>query len=618
MTDIHSSTRSRAAGPSVAARVGAGITLLRNFVFNAIFVVLLMLVTLALITSCETTSVPSGSALIVNPQGVLVEESTTPNPLQTLLNPGPSVAQSELGDVLRAIELASTDNDIRMIVLEVDQLIGITPAQAQQIGDALRQFRSSGKKVATYGFLFSQGQYYIASYSDAVYMHPMGQLILQGFGANTLYFKELFDKFGVNVHVFRVGDYKEAVEPYTRSDMSEEARLANETLYQNLWQHLVDDISANRKLAREQVLGYANNLPGELQKTGGDMARAALENHLVDELLTADQARIRFGNDVGLVDGEVNGIDYQSYLQARDTPVQLVDDKIAVIVVQGGIFSGPQAPGVASSESLIQLIRQAKDDASVKALVVRVDSPGGSSFASELIRQELELVQLAGKPVVASFASTAASGGYWIAATSDAIVAEATSITGSIGIFSILLTFEQGLAEYGVHSDGIGTTPLSAGYGSFTGVSDAMAKVLQSSVDHGYRQFTDLVARGRDMSREEVERIAQGRVWTGEDALDLGLVDQLGTLHTALAKAAELAELDEWSTEHLRNPRDPRDVLLSQLLQSSRVLTGGTVKLNAMSNPLSRELHNSWTWLNRLNDHKGHYALCISCGSMWP
>jgi len=611
LTQVAANPQKRAADQSVVARVGAGITKLRNFVFNTLFILLLMLLTVGLIASCETVSVPKNSALIVNPKGQLVEAQSVPNPLQDLISQGGNTTESELGPVLRAINLAATDDDISMVVLDLDQLVGVTPAQAQQVGAALTQFRTSGKKVVAFGYLFSQGQYYIASFANAVYMHPMGQLMLPGFGSNTLYFRDLFDKFGVNVHVFRVGDYKAAVEPFTRSDMSEDARLANETLYQNLWQHLVDDIATNRKLEREAVLSYANNFPAKLRKTGGDLARAALESNLVDELLTADQARRRFGEEVGFVKGEVNGIDYQSYLQARGDTLNLTGDRIGVIVVQGTILSGADTGGVASSDALTRLIRQAKEDDAIKALVVRIDSPGGSSFASELIRSELELVQVAGKPVVASFASTAASGGYWIAATSDSIIAEPTTITGSIGIFSLITTFEKGLAEYGVHSDGVGTTPLSSGYDSFTGVGEAMAQVLQSSVEHGYHQFTDLVARGRNMSRAEVEQIAQGRVWTGEDALELGLVDELGSLQAALTKAAELAEIEDWTVDQLRSPIDPRDLFLAELLQSDYA----TSRIPE-PNSLVMDVQHALGWFSRLSDRKSLYALCMSCVSV--
>lgn len=595
--------------PGVVARVGGGITKLRNFVFNTLFLAVLLAICIGLLVQCQSTSVPKNSALILNPTGAIVEAVTLPDPFRELLSAGPPVAEVELSAILRAIDFATTDDDIRMIVLDLDELAWAAPAHAQRIGHALSAFRDSGKKVVSYGHYYSQAQYHIASFADALYMHPMGQIVFEGFGGFSFYFKELLEKFNVNVHVFRVGTYKSAVEPLTRNDMSEEARMASEALYQNIWQHLLQDVASNRMVSKEALQTYADDLAGALAATQGDLARAALEAHLVDELLTADQALVRMAADVGYRSagsGELNGIYLQDYLSARNLhrPASGIGkDKIAVIVAQGMIVSQGNSNQVVTADSTINLIRQAKEDSSIKAVVLRVDSPGGSQFASELIRQELELLQLAGKPVVASFGATAASGGYWIAATADAIIAEPTTITGSIGIFSYLTTYEDTLAHYGVHTDGVGTTAMT-GLNVFTGINDAMASVLQARVNNGYEQFINLVARGRNMTVAEVEKVAQGRVWSGEVALDLNLVDELGGLQAALNKAAALAELDSWSTIRLQRPVDPRAALIAELMAP---------RSSASPLAITTQLKKVLAVLDRFDDPFHTYVLCDDC-----
>ena len=597
---------------SILGRIGGGITKLRNFFVNALFILILVLITLALLATCEGISVPDNAALVINPRGVVVDAARVPDPFEELLTAGPRLAEVELRSLLRAIELATGDAQIKMIVLDLDEMAWAAPAHAQRIGEALAGFQAAGKKVVSYGQYYSQAQYYIASFADALYLHPMGQIMFEGFGGYSFYFKDLLDKFDVNIHVFRVGDYKSAVEPFTRNDMSEESRLASEQLYQEIWQHFLQDISRNRLIEKPALQAYADNLAGILKVTQGDMARAALESQLVDELLTSDQANVRIADDVGFRDkqrNEINGIDFQTYLSANmlyEPAVGLGKDKIAEIVVQGIIMNQGRSNQIADAEGIIRLIRQARDDNAVKAVVLRVDSPGGSQFASELIRQELELLQLAGKPVVASFGASAASGGYWISATADAIVAEPTSITGSIGIFSYIATFEETLKRYGVHTDGVGTTEITMGLNPFTGINQPMSDILQAQVEHGYAQFLALVARGRDMSLDQVDAVAQGRVWTGETAKQLGLVDDLGGLRTAQEKAAELAGIDNWEPIRLQPPIDPRAAFLAELMMPETQLKV------TKANPLA-QLQQGLTILAQFDDPTNSYVLCESC-----
>ena len=404
--------------PSFMSRAGQRITKIRQFVLNSIFVLGTLLIFGVLLGSCESDSVPKGSALIINPMGELVEQTAPPMTFPDVLFAGNTVQETAIGDVLDAIETASQDDDIKLIVLNLDDLSYASSAQALRIGVALKTFKESGKQVITYADYFDQYQYHIASYSDALYMHPMGQALLSGYGRNGLYFREMLQQLSINVHVFRVGDFKSAVEPFTRDNMSEEAKLANQTLYNGLWSYLVQDIARNRQISETEVEAYSQQFSVLLQKAGGDMGRTALEAKMVDELLTRDQVRSRIADQVGWIEEntQLNAIGMNRYLRLRQQmPSTQTTDEVAVLVAQGTIMEGDD-PGFASADALVRKIRDARFNDQIKALVLRVDSPGGSAFASELIRQELELLQLAGKPVVASFASVAASGGYWISA----------------------------------------------------------------------------------------------------------------------------------------------------------------------------------------------------------
>jgi protease-4 len=387
--------------------------------------------------------------------------------------------------------------------------------------------------------------------------------------------------------------------------MSEEARMANQALVDELWNFYAARIMENRELSQDTFDRVTQSLPEVLAQMG-DLPTVAVEHHLVDELLTHDQARARVAAEVGYApDGGFTRIGLRDYLKASNgdldpggTPA------VGVISAQGPILMGRQTRGVIAAETTMELIRRARQDEDIRAVVLQVNSPGGSAFASELIRQELELLQLAGKPVVASMSNVAASGGYWIAATADRILARPTSITGSIGVFGLFPTFEESLAEIGVSSDGVGTTPLSRALNPFAALPVDMASILQLNVERTYEQFINLVARGRDMTPEAVDEVAQGRVWTGLRAKDLGLVDDLGGLDDAIGLAAELAELEDYGVERLRPALSAREALLSSL---------GEIQSGLVAHPLWRQLSELERLVRGLNDPNHGYALCESC-----
>ena len=594
----------------IFSRIGTVITKTRNFVLNTLFVIILIAIIASFFTSSGSAPVPDKGALVIDPRGILVEERTFSNPLDNLWNFNYDILEAELGEITRAIELAENDSQIEMIILDLEGLGNISLAQGDRIIDALLKFKNSEKKIASYANSYLQSHYYVSSVADELYLNPMGSLVIDGFGGSNLYFKDFLDRYGFEAHVYRVGDYKEAVEPFIRNDMSDESKEVNMRMLDKLWAGFSEKIEKHRKLASGSINRYGVGFAEELKKTKGDFARAAIENNLVDELLTWDQVRVRFGDRVGFQEDEsINSIDYQSYLLSQGPDISFSSDKVAVINIQGPIFLGSEGMGATSADTAIQLIREARRSEEVVAIVVRVDSPGGSAFASEMIRLELELAQIDGIPVVASFASVAASGGYWLSATSDYIFAEPNTVTGSIGVFSVLFTAEKAASNIGIQTDGVATTPFSQ-VDPFTKPNPQLSEALQLSVEHGYNQFVELVARGRGLERDLVEPIAQGKVWLGTEAVENGLANDLGSLPEALNKAAQLAQSENWSPLFMKKPVDPRDAFLAELLKTAKV---GSIVPETVKNVISLSELNELIY--QVKQSSRLQALCDVCVS---
>lgn len=423
------------------------------------------------------------------------------------------------------------------------------------IAKALEEFKESGKPVYAIGDHYKQSQYYLSSYADKVFMSPDGGVMLTGYGSYTLYYKSLFEKLNVNTHVFRVGTYKSFVEPYTLDGMSDEAREANTAWLNQLWGAYTSDVAKNRQIDASTLTPELDQFVVELKSVDGDFAKLSEKMGLVDELVNRPQLRKQLIDAFGENDDHsFNQISYYDY-QPTIGDIQLPsDNQIAVVVASGAIMDGTQQRGNVGGDTTAALLREARLDDKVKSVILRVDSPGGSAFASEVIRNEVDALKAAGKPVVVSMSSVAASGGYWISSSADKIMAQPTTITGSIGIFAILTTFEKGLEKMGVYSDGVGTTPFS-GVGVTRELPEGIAEIFQLGIENGYQRFIGLVSQNRDMTLEQADSVAQGRVWTGKDALALGLVDELGDFDDAVASAAELATLGEdyevrWMLSH--------------------------------------------------------------------
>ena len=566
-----------------------------------VLLVAIGIVALLVSSGPSTQTIEPGSALVLDASGIIVEERTPASATDLLAGVPPTGPR--LRDITEALAKAAEDDRIGALFLDVEDLAFVEPAHLHTIGQSLTAFKASGKQVVAFGDHFSQAQYYLASFADQVFLAPMGEVSFLGYGLFGFYTKDLLDKLKVNVHVFRAGEFKDAVEPYTRNEMSEESRQSYQALVDQVWAMFLAQVASNRGLGTDALADFATRYDEHLAAADGDAARAALEAGLVDELVEADEVRVRLADMVGRDGDGYRGTSFADYLRPA---LPATDAPIAVITASGLILSGSGDAGIRAGD-MTRRIRNVRKDDSVKALVVRLDTGGGSALASEAIRRELELLRTKGKPVVVSMGSAAASGGYWIATAADRIVASPFSITGSIGVFAMVQTLEESLAGVGVNFDGVATGPLVGGMNIFDGVGEQMQRVLQSSVDYTYRQFINVVARGRGMTPDEVHAVANGRVYSGQQALEVGLVDEVGTLEDAIRIAAELAEIDDPEVRYLHRQLSPQEELLNRMVEE---LATSTPKLPTTA---ARNIAQELDRLFLLNDPRYVYALCRTC-----
>jgi protease-4 len=565
----------------------------------------------------EEEEVPEGAALVLAPEGEIVEQLSYVPPAVLLLREGVEEEVKEetlLRDLIDAIELAREDERIGALVLDLDQLTRAGLSKLQEIGAALERFRESGKPVVASGDFFTQGQYYLAAHASEVYLHPMGGVLLYGYGTYPTYMKSALERLLVRVHAFKVGSYKTALEPFLRDDMSDEAREANLAWLEVLWAAYRKDVTIQRALPEGVVDGYVNDMVEHLDQAEGDVGQMALDLGLVDDLKTRSQVRRRLVELVGAGRDGFRQIRHDRYLElARPASelASLMRSKVGVVVGRGMIVDGKRRAGQIGGDTLAGLLKRAREDGTIRAVVLRIDSGGGSAFASEVIRQEVLLMREAGKPVVASMSSVAASGGYWMAAPADEIWAAPTTITGSIGIFGAMATFERSLDAIGVHADGVGTTDLAGSFDPRRPLNPLVAGVMQRVVERGYGRFLEIVAEGRGMSMEEVAEVAEGRVWAGETAQRLGLVDGLGGLEEAIAAAAQRAGLEDYDVTYVEREPTPREQLITMLASQARGLFGetGYAALKAFDGIVG-ELD----IIGLMNDPQGAYAWCLACG----
>jgi protease-4 len=500
----------------------------------------------------------------------------------------------------------------------VDELGPSGLSKLQEIAVALRDFRASGKRVIAAGDSFSQSQYYLAAQAGEIYLDPMGEVAVTGFAYYRMYFKDAIDKLSVDLNVFRAGTFKSYTDQFSRSDMAPSEREETSVWLESLWNAYTQDVTHARSLPANALKDFIAEQPASLQAVNGDMAKMALQRGLVTALKSRRQVADDLKGLVGEDDNNhsFNAISMNQYLaavRAKHVLKSKSDTKVGIIVASGEIFDGHQSPGSIGGESTSNLLREARYDKAVKAVVLRVDSPGGSEFASEKILREVQALRKAGKPVVVSMSTYAASGGYYIAAAANQIFASPTTITGSIGVFSYIPTFERTLDKIGIKTDGIGTTPLAGDLRIDRPLGPVTKQLLQASVDHAYAQFVHRVADGRKKSFEEVDKIAQGRVWAGADAQRIGLVDQLGGLKDAIEAAAKLAQLgSDYDLDYIEPELSLREQLLMQI-RSETVRLGRMAGLMPQRTEVERILDpllEQARAITQLKDPRGLYSYC--------
>lgn len=593
---------------------------LRQLVLNLIFLLILIVISVGLFHE-EGPAVPEASALIINPSGQLVDQISYADPFSSLFSGSDEPPETLLSDLIKAIDEAAADQRIKLIVLQTDALEHAGISKTEELSAALQRFRAQKKSVIAVGDSFNQDQYLLAAQADKILMNPMGEVLLQGFGVYTNYFKEALDKLEVNVHVFRVGEFKSAVEPFMRDDMSAEVKQNHLTWLSTLWQHYKTEVATRRRVEPQKIDDYVNKIDEVFAAAQGDTGKAALDWQLVDELKTRDQINDFLVEQVGADEnGNFRAIEFREYLAgSKHLSVGVKGDRVGVIVASGTILDGEQRPGQVGGDTLAALIRQAREDEDIKAVVLRIDSGGGSAFASEIIRQEILSLQKAGKPVVVSMGSMAASGGYWIAADADEVWATPGTITGSIGIFGAFPTIEKTLDKLGVHTDGVGTTAMAGAMRIDRPLDAITARAIQSNINNGYRHFLQVVATGRTLDVAAVDKIAQGRVWSGSDAQRIGLVDKMGGLTDAIAAAAARAELKDYDTEWIEPPLSVPEVFmqkmsgaLSDLRPASSVHWYGAAAIWSPLRPLLEQAQR----LAQFNDPKAMYVYCVACASL--
>ncbi len=572
-------------------------------------------------------AIETGSALLFNPNGVLVEEAEVKDPFDQFVEDAYGVdepSQIELSDVVRVIRKAKDDERIKGLVLDLSQF-AVSSSSATKLHDVaaeLDAFKASGKKIYAVGDYYGQEQYFLAAHADEIYMNNFGNVVLYGYGAYGTYIKSLLEKLKITSHVFRVGTFKSAVEPFIRDDMSPEAKEANLGFLSVMWDEYARSTETARKLPAGSVQRYADDLGSLLSQAGGDLAKTALDFGLIDGLKSRSEQlaflKEQFGADKG--GKSFKNVSFHRYLTAVGEEGDAGDKpNIAIVTASGIIIDGEAPPGqAAGGDTIASYLKRALDDENVKAVVLRVDSPGGSAFASEVIRDGVLALKKAGKPVVVSMGSLAASGGYWIASAGDEIWAAPTTITGSIGIFGYFTTFENTAAEIGVYVDGIGTTSLAPILATGIGpLPENAADLFQQSTEEGYERFLKIVSEGRGLEADYVDSIGQGRVWIGSKAIELKLVDKIGGLDDAVAAAAQRAGVEKYDVVDMIERPTPFERFMGHAsVMAMRVAGLDKTEPGAAGVALKKllaEAESAAGFLTSFNDPSGLYARCLAC-----
>ncbi|MCE3604433.1 signal peptide peptidase SppA [Massilia sp. P8910] len=591
----------------------------RRGVLNVLFLVIVVVLLMAIFGG-GIKPIAKKTALVVEIKGSLVEQHSGNVREALMANVGAGEVRKsvQLRDVLTVLDSAAKDPQISSVLLLLDQMDGAGLAMLNEVGLAIERVKASGKPVIAWGSSFDQRQYSLASHATQVYLHPMGAVMIEGFGRYRNYYRDALDKVGVTVNLMKVGTYKSFAEPYIGNGPSPAAAEADAFLYNALWAGYTADVEKNRKLPAGWIAQRIENLPALMEEAGGDTGKLSLSSKLVDGLKTSDEIRaMMIARGAPDDDGKsFRQVAFDEYLM-RMRPA-LMGDGVGVIVAAGEISDGNAPAGAIGGLSTANLIRKAREDKQIKAVVLRVDSPGGSAFGSELIRRELELTRAAGKPVVVSMGSVAASGGYWISMASDEVFADRATITGSIGVFAILPTAEKVVDKLGIHSAGVTTTWLADAYNPMRPLDPRFAQLIQSSVNHIYSDFTTKAAAARKTTQPKIDEVGQGRVWTGVQAKERGLVDTIGSYTDALKSAAKRAKLaDGYRVAYIERDLPPFERVLTMFGASAAQAVNIEVKLGLMPTgvPASAvaEVSKELGWLSDMTQARKPFSAITHC-----
>ena len=600
---------------SVIKSIWKIINLIREIFLNLVFLIIILLIFsgIALIKEVNKQDViPQSGSLIMDLEGVVVDNSLYSDEIYEIQDKiyGKKVnlsRENSLFDLVQKISQATSDPNIKSMVLKLDNFVGADMSSLQYIGKYLTKFKAANKPIYAIGSNFNQSQYYLASYANKIYLTPLGAVNVFGLSANNLYYKTLLDNLKVNTHVFRVGTYKSAIEPFIRDNMSEEARSNTSRWLNLMWNNYLGDISQERKKAPSQLVPLPENMLSELKAANGNMAQYALSNGLIDTIATNQEFELEIN-----IKNRVSIYDYQ--LKEKVMPASK-EPKIAVVFVNGTITNGENSSNVAGSQDIVEQLRKIRKNLNknnIQAVILRVNSPGGSVDASEAIRNELEALRSYQIPVVVSMGGMAASGGYWISTASDYIVASPNTITGSIGIFGIVPTFENSLSHIGVYNDGVSTSPL-ANRSITQNLSNEMNQFIQMNIDHGYHTFISLVAKARNMTTEQVDNIAQGQVWLGSEGSKNGLVDKLGDFDDAIEMAATLANISDYQIDWQKQEGNWLNAFYSDMIA---MMPKSTAEVLFEQIPEIKQIKQQVSFWDKFQDGQNRYIYCLNCADI--
>ncbi|OCG07481.1 signal peptide peptidase SppA [Gilliamella sp. wkB178] len=602
---------------SVIKSIWKVINLIREVFLNLIFLIIIILVVsgIALVKEAQKKeTVPQKGALVLDIEGRIVDNTLYTDDIYELQNKlyGKSVniaRENSLFVLTQKIDQAAKDPNINSLILKLDNFVGTDITSLQYIGKYLSKFSDAKKPIYAIGSNFNQSQYYLASYADKIYLNPQGAINVYGLSANNLYYKTLLDNLKINTHIFRVGTYKSAVEPFMRDNMSPEAQNNTTRWLTLMWNNYLNDIATQRKRAPTQLVPSPSIMLSELKAANGSMSQYALSNGLIDAISSNYQFELELThkNEVSIYDYQLKPSENnQSYQEKNAKPL------IAVVFVNGTIAEGENSNNVAGSQDIVDQLRKIRKNLNIEAVVLRVNSPGGSVEASEAIRNELEALRENQIPIVISMGGMAASGGYWISTASDYIVANPNSITGSIGIFGIIPTFEKSLSHIGVYNDGVATSPL-ANKSIAQDLPDEMNQLIQINIENGYNTFISLVAKARNMTTEQVDKIGQGQVWLGAEANKLGLVDKLGDFDDAIEMAATLAGLTDYKIDWQKPDANWFNAFYSDVVT---MLPRSTAEILFEQLPEVKQLQHQVSLWEKFNDTQNRYVYCLNCADV--